>query len=101
MVTRDTRLPLCAVGLGSLATPDHSLPFELDRQQIDDVERGASDSDWQPAKDAAQKIAYTEDRAIFEGYPAAGIGGIGQAPAIRSSRSRLTSVTIPTPSRKP
>ena len=25
MVTRDTRLPLCAVGLGSLATPDHSL----------------------------------------------------------------------------
>src|SRR6516164_3596548 len=53
-------------------------PFELDRQQIDDVERGASDSDWQPAKDAAQKIAYTEDRAIFEGYPAAGIGGIGQ-----------------------
>jgi uncharacterized linocin/CFP29 family protein len=31
--------------------------FELDRQQIDDVERGANDSDWQPAKDAARKIA--------------------------------------------
>ena len=46
--------------------------FELDRQQIDDVERGAGDSDWQPAKDAAQKIAYAEDRAIFEGYSAAG-----------------------------
>ena len=29
------------------------VPFELDRQQIDDVERGANDSDWQPAKDAA------------------------------------------------
>src|SRR5262252_371531 len=54
------------------------VPFELDRQQIDDVERGAKDSDWQPAKDAAQKIAYAEDRAIFEGYPAAGIGGIRQ-----------------------
>src|ERR1700687_4945995 len=52
--------------------------FELDRQQIDDVERGANDSDWQPAKDAAQKIAYAEDRAIFEGYSAAGIGGIRQ-----------------------
>src|SRR6202046_5308018 len=26
-------------------------PFELDRQAIDDVERGANDSDWQPAKD--------------------------------------------------
>ena len=52
------------------------VPFELDRQQIDDVERGANDSDWQPAKDAAQKIAFAEDRAIFEGYAAAGIAGI-------------------------
>jgi uncharacterized linocin/CFP29 family protein len=54
------------------------VPFELDRQAIDDVDRGANDSDWQPAKDAAQKIAYAEDRAIFEGYAAAGIGGIRQ-----------------------
>ncbi len=52
------------------------VPFELDRQAIDDVERGANDSDWQPAKDAARLIAFAEDRAIFEGYPAAGIGGI-------------------------
>src|ERR1700694_6188987 len=52
------------------------VPFELDRQQIDDVERGADDSDWQPAKDAARLLAFAEDRAIFEGYAAAGIGGI-------------------------
>jgi uncharacterized linocin/CFP29 family protein len=52
------------------------VPFELDRQQIDDVERGANDSDWQPAKDAARLLAFAEDRAIFEGYAPAGIGGI-------------------------
>jgi uncharacterized linocin/CFP29 family protein len=52
------------------------VPFELDRQQIDDVERGANDSDWQPAKDAARLLAFAEDRAIFQGYTAAGIGGI-------------------------
>ena len=52
------------------------VPFELDRQQIDDVERGADDSDWQPAKDAARLLAFAEDRAIFEGYAAAGIGGV-------------------------
>jgi len=52
------------------------VPFELDRQQIDDVERGANDSDWQPAKDAAKLLAFAEDRAIFDGYAAAGIGGI-------------------------
>jgi len=52
------------------------VPFELDRQMIDDVERGAGDSDWQPAKDAARQIAFAEDGAIFEGYPAAGVKGI-------------------------
>jgi uncharacterized linocin/CFP29 family protein len=54
------------------------VPFDLDRQQIDDVERGANDSDWQPAKDAARLIAFAEDRAIFDGYAAAGIGGVRQ-----------------------
>lgn len=52
------------------------VPFELTREAIDDVERGSEDSDWQPLKDAAQKIAYAEDRAVFEGYAAAGIQGI-------------------------
>jgi uncharacterized linocin/CFP29 family protein len=54
------------------------VPFELNREQIDDVERGAEDSDWQPVKDAARTIAFAEDRAVFDGYPAAGIGGIRQ-----------------------
>lgn len=54
------------------------VPFELDRQMIDDVERGANDSDWQPAKDAAKKIAFAEDGAIFDGYAAGGIEGIRQ-----------------------
>jgi uncharacterized linocin/CFP29 family protein len=54
------------------------VPFNLNRQQIDDVERGANDSDWQPAKDAARKIAFAEDGAIFEGFEAAGITGIRQ-----------------------
>jgi uncharacterized linocin/CFP29 family protein len=52
------------------------VPFALDRQQIDDVERGAQDSDWQPAKDAARQIAFAEDRTIFDGQAAAGIRGI-------------------------
>ena len=54
-------------------------PLTLSRQDIDDVERGAQDSDWQPVKDAARRIAFAEDRAVFEGYPAAGITGIRQS----------------------
>jgi uncharacterized linocin/CFP29 family protein len=61
-------------------------PFTLNRQDIDDVERGAQDSDWQPVKDAARKIAFAEDRAVLEGYPAAGIRGIRGS----SSNPRLT-----------
>ena len=52
------------------------VPFEISRQTIDDVERGSDDSDWQPAKDAARKLAFAEDRAIFDGYPAGDIQGI-------------------------
>jgi uncharacterized linocin/CFP29 family protein len=52
------------------------IPFDLERQAVDDVERGANDSDWQPTKDAARKLALAEDGAILKGYAAAGITGI-------------------------
>lgn len=52
--------------------------FTLLRQAIDDVERGATDSDWAPLKEAARKIAFAEDRSVFDGYAAAGIQGIRQ-----------------------
>ena len=74
------------------------MPFDLDRQMIDDVERGANDSDWQPAKDAAKKIAFAEDGAIFEGYAAGGIKASARGPATRSRRCPPTCATTLTPS---
>lgn len=62
------------------------VPFELSREALDDVERGADDSDWQPAKDAATQLALAEDRAIFDGYEAAGIIGVRQG----ASTTRLS-----------
>jgi uncharacterized linocin/CFP29 family protein len=62
------------------------VPFDLQRCAIDDVERGARDSDWQPAKDAAQQLAYAEDRTLFDGYKAAHIVGIREG----SSNPALT-----------
>jgi uncharacterized linocin/CFP29 family protein len=52
------------------------VPFTVSRTAIDDVERGSQDSDWDPVKEAAKKLAFIEDRAIFEGYQAASIEGI-------------------------
>ena len=57
------------------------VPFTLSRNDIDDVERGSQDSDWDPVKEAAKKLAFVEDRAIFEGYEAASIGGMRGRPS--------------------
>src|SRR5262252_7698943 len=68
------------------------VPFELTRQAIDDVERGATDADWSPVKEAARQIAHAEDRSIFDGYAAAGIQGIREGssnpPIVLSSEER-------------
>jgi uncharacterized linocin/CFP29 family protein len=52
------------------------VPFVVGRQAVDDVERGARDADWQPVKDAAKQVAFTEDRTVFAGFAAAGIAGL-------------------------
>jgi uncharacterized linocin/CFP29 family protein len=52
------------------------VPFTIARTDIDDVERGSQDSDWDPVKEAAKQLAFAEDRAIFEGYAAASIEGM-------------------------
>jgi uncharacterized linocin/CFP29 family protein len=76
------------------------VPFDLDRQAIDDVERGANDSDWQPAKDAARQLAFAEDGAIFEGYAAAGIEGIRKGTSNPIMALPSTCVSTRRPSRR-
>jgi uncharacterized linocin/CFP29 family protein len=85
---------LAAVGTGHLRlldSPGHSVrarirevqpaaelrvPFVVDREEVDNVARGAKDADWQPAKDAARSIAFAEDGAVFAGFAPAGMVGI-------------------------
>ncbi|MFB7456815.1 family 1 encapsulin nanocompartment shell protein [Streptomyces sp. NPDC056188] len=69
------------------------VPFTVDRQQVDDVARGAKDADWQPVKDAARQIAFAEDRAVFEGYPSADIAGLRES-------SSNSAVTLPAETRQ-
>jgi len=62
--------------------------FTVDRTEVDDVERGAKDADWQPVKEAAQRIAFAEDRAVFEGFAAAAIAGV---------RAGVSNAVVPLP----
>lgn len=52
------------------------IPFELPREELDAIGRGASDPDLDAVRNAARAAAIAEDRAIFQGYRAAGIEGI-------------------------
>lgn len=60
------------------------IPFELSREEIDAISRGASDADLDPVRNAARAAAIAEDRAIFQGYARAGIEGIFRASGERS-----------------
>jgi uncharacterized linocin/CFP29 family protein len=55
--------------------------FDLSRDELDAVERGAEDPDLDPLIDAATRIAHAEDTAIFHSYEAGGIRGIEHASA--------------------
>lgn len=57
------------------------VPFEVSREDLDAVDRGARDADVDPVIAAARCIAMAEDHAVFHGYPAAGIRGICEAQA--------------------
>lgn len=62
------------------------VPFTLQREEIDAIERGADDADLDPAREAAKVLAGIEDGAVFNGYKEAGIVGIGQV----SDKGKLT-----------
>ncbi len=51
-------------------------PFALDRAEVDAVDRGAPDADWDPVVNAARRAALAEDHLAFRGFAAAGVRGI-------------------------
>jgi uncharacterized linocin/CFP29 family protein len=55
------------------------VPFELDRDELEAVGRGARDPDLDTVRHAARTAGLAEDRAVFHGYAAAGIEGLMQS----------------------
>ncbi len=62
------------------------VPFELSREELDAVVRGAKDPVLDPVREAAGAAALAEDRAVFRGFSAAGIKGIVE----EAAAARLT-----------
>jgi len=55
--------------------------FEVAREEIDAIARGAKDADLDPVRDAARSAALAEDHAVFHGFAKGRIGGIVEASA--------------------
>jgi uncharacterized linocin/CFP29 family protein len=60
------------------------VPFELARDELEAIGRGAQDAQLDPVRHAARAAAIAEDRAIFQGYAAGHIEGIFPAAAGQS-----------------
>lgn len=67
------------------ALAEYTVPFTVSRQEIDDMQRGASDLDLDDLARAAGKVAEVENRTVFHGWAAAGITGIAEASPYESA----------------
>jgi uncharacterized linocin/CFP29 family protein len=52
------------------------VPFAIEREELERVDRGASGIDLEPLREAARRFAALEDTAIFEGHAKADIPGL-------------------------
>jgi uncharacterized linocin/CFP29 family protein len=62
------------------------VPFELSREELDAIVRGAKDVNLDAVRDAASAAALAEDRAVFRGYAGGAIRGIAE----EAAAARLT-----------
>jgi uncharacterized linocin/CFP29 family protein len=67
-----------------LPLAEFRVPFVVGRNEIDDIQRGAVDIDFDDLDRAAREAAAVENRSVFHGWSAAGIVGIEQASAYPS-----------------
>lgn len=58
-----------------------SVPFEIAREEIEAIARGAKAANLDAVREAARAAARAEDHAVFHGFPAARIHGIVEASA--------------------
>jgi uncharacterized linocin/CFP29 family protein len=58
---------------------EYRAEFWMERSELDAIDRGALDSDLDPVRDAARRLALAEDAAVFHGHTGGLIEGIAQS----------------------
>jgi uncharacterized linocin/CFP29 family protein len=62
-----------------LPLAEFRVPFTVSRREIDDIQRGATDNEFDDLDRAARAAAEIENRSVFHGWAEAGIAGITAA----------------------
>jgi uncharacterized linocin/CFP29 family protein len=62
-----------------LALAELRAPFTVAREELRDADRGAADVDFAELDAAARRLAVAENKAVFHGWPEAGMRGITEA----------------------
>lgn len=55
------------------------ISFEISKWELDNIERGAKDIEFDALEEAAEKLALFEENAIYNGYPEGDIVGLSEA----------------------
>jgi uncharacterized linocin/CFP29 family protein len=71
------------------------VPIKLSIMELDQVARGGTNPDLDPVVKAAEKVARTEDTAIFDGLSSAGISGILGASPLAPERIPTDVLSLP------
>lgn len=78
-----------------LPMSEFRVSFTVERSGLQDAERGATDVDYADLDRAAHDAALIENRAVFHGWPDAGITGIVESSAHPSVKLGLDAKTYP------
>ncbi len=66
----------CYANYNLIPLTETRIEFELDRWELDNVNRGAKDVELGPMEEALEELALLEDKAVFHGLISAGIKGL-------------------------
>jgi uncharacterized linocin/CFP29 family protein len=69
---------VCYANYNVLPLTETRIEFEIDRWELDNIERGAADVELSPLEDALKELAMIEENAVYNGLENACIKGLAQ-----------------------
>ena len=83
-VEDDSETDVCYAPYKVQPLVESRIEFEMNRWELDNIQRGAKDVDYEPLEKATEKIALFEDKAIFNGLKNGMIEGLDDSKELKA-----------------